>query len=451
MKVRLQKPLFFLLILVFVISAFSLNQISIQLVKASTQVLDYDTTFNNLTITGSVYYEVLNTPIYGVTFYGNYLHSMTHFDNQQKWITDNELIVPQPNLNTSEETYFGFWLYPTITNSVNGTNSVRFSYLWSGTGGYLILYFLSTDGVNYQVNLYSDSNSAPTTANIAIENLYWFEFGLFYSGGVWQYRGYINGTSSFGSNTIAIAFTSPTIKLAYHDTIGNAYTLGNWYMSNPIFEYNHTFPPTNNFNSITYDYSISPIPVVGSFPISWVMSQGTTYTYNGYIYLNSQLTLNGTYFIETSGLSLSQDVSNSTSVVLSGTITKGQFTFQFAPRNNPNIVYEAIYIFWNVSTFASYETYVLEWTTVSNPSIPSGTGFAYLDLSIFIGIFMVIFIPAMIMGIYFGRNGFFVGLILVTGIGVISGLMPIWFAFLLAIGLIALLFTNNIGGIKDRF
>ena len=217
-------------------------------------------------------------------------------------------------------------------------------------------------------------------------------------------------------------------------------------------------------SSATFVYTFTPTPIsialnqystTRTSPYDVVqLSQGTTYTYNGYLY-NSNTTLsgNGTFTVQSSGLSLSSD-SFSYTLVLTGTVTNGQFVFQFAPRNNPNpVIYENIIVSWNTTSTSGYSIMLIFWEsnpiTTAPPTSSGGFGFSG-NLGSFLGLFLLIFIPTMGFTIYLGTKGFLIGLSLMMGIGVITGLLPLWFIFMMGISMILLLFTNNVGGIRDR-
>jgi hypothetical protein len=232
-------------------------------------------------------------------------------------------------------------------------------------------------------------------------------------------------------------------------------------MQNNIFYSNIQY--TEN---ATYTYALSPNPIsVGTFQIYPLLElyQGQSYLYTGNVYLSGDSNINGTYNITSSGILVglfpnylrSPKIDFPFHSVLGNTsFTSGTFTFTLSPRNGASdIISESIEIiitFSDSSTFSAL--YVIDWYNYNyvNPRTEENQntgGGQETQLGNFFIDFIIIFIPSMFMGIYFGRNGFFIGLVLVSGIGWISGLMPIWFIFLAGIGLILLLFSNvDIGG-----
>lgn len=215
--------------------------------------------------------------------------------------------------------------------------------------------------------------------------------------------------------------------------------------------------------SATFQYVFSPLPISETLnqysssrpsPYDLIqLSQGITYTYNGYLYnFNTTLSGNGTFVVSSTGLSLDSTPTVYTPVV-SGIILNGQFVFQFSPRVNPNlIIYENIIVSWNTTTTSGYSIMLICWIASSSQTpTPTGYQFGFSgDIGNFLVLFIIIMVPTLFFTFYLGKNGFLIGISLMSCITVVSGLMPIWFLFFTGICLVLLLFTNNVGGINDR-
>jgi hypothetical protein len=85
--------------------------------------------------------------------------------------------------------------------------------------------------------------------------------------------------------------------------------------------------------------------------------------------------------------------------------------------------------------------------TETSGSFPVSTTFVF-DIIV---PWLIIFVPPAILGIYVGKIGFFVGLVLTLSVGTYVGIVPIWVIFLVGLGLILLLYSrfgrrdNNVG------
>jgi len=230
---------------------------------------------------------------------------------------------------------------------------------------------------------------------------------------------------------------------------------------------------------LSYQYSFTSIPIsttvdlydsargvagLGTTRYDYiVLLQGTTYTYDGYIYYNSKLVGNGTFLVkDVVGVSLIKYSFGFQNVLL-GTVTNGHFMFNFQPRNNPNsIVYENVAIILNVNigtgtgnNISFTEPYLLAWqqASVAPPAEPliAPSGFGSSTMANFLAIFLLIFVPPAVLGVCIGQTGLFIGLVLSIGAGSITTppIIPLWLDFIIGMTLVILLYERFKGALPD--
>jgi hypothetical protein len=304
--------------------------------------------------------------------------------------------------------------------------------------------FSCTYGVSYDVSIRTIVNY---TTNLLSENVSFFTVGYL------DNSAYSLGTIGF-QNTI-------NQDIAYLNVTSN-------WLSNGDFAQisNHYFYQVSS--QISFQYQISPTPILTTLNVYSTLRAteglgsvvydfqalyyGTTYTVNCQVYTNSSLNSNGTFTVSSAGLSL---VSTSLNYipVASGTITNGEFAFGIAPRNNPNPeIYENLDIYWNITTSFSNQYILIKYSIPPPPDQPTNYNFGYTgDITGFIVPLIFILVPTLFLTIYLGKNGFLVGLSLSVGLCAMINLVPIWFVFLTGLCLVLLIFTNDVGGIRERF
>lgn len=161
----------------------------------------------------------------------------------------------------------------------------------------------------------------------------------------------------------------------------------------------------------------------------------TTYTFYGTVY-NSTGTANqnGTATITTAYGQTTADIS------------LGAFNFTLAPRTGTADVYENIGI---VMALDDPETLTVsiqfKWdATGSTGGFTNDDDTFASQIGDFMVIFLVTFVPALLLGFYMkSAYGFVGGLVLGTATAFLGGLVPVWFVFLSGLVLVALLFIGR--------
>lgn len=197
------------------------------------------------------------------------------------------------------------------------------------------------------------------------------------------------------------------------------------------------------WSSVALDYSafvytLSPSPKETVSKQQVVCYGETTYTMYGYVY-NATDTLagNGTVTITDSFGSHS------------GSVVDGEFTYTMAKRSVGTTEYMGILIVLDDDTVLEF-VITFSWEGSGGASIgDSDFGDAFTD---YLMPFLVIFFPAVVMSVGVGSmggspfQGFIVGLVFGVSGGIMAGLIPAWFLFLIAIAFIYLFLTMRHSG-----
>lgn len=199
--------------------------------------------------------------------------------------------------------------------------------------------------------------------------------------------------------------------------------------------------------------------VIAYFPTEITLRQDTPYRFDGFILLGGiYLNATGNFTLYSTGLSSLYNVATigTYSLVNTGTIGNGTFSFTFGPRSSANTLFEGYKV--QITTDSGIDanfTYNLGWyrlggTSHTNPSPPypsasfapfpssptdtTGISGTMTTIVSFIILFLIIGLPAVILGAVAGLPGLIMGGIFGLGIGVIAGLLPFWFIFLIGTG-----------------
>jgi hypothetical protein len=218
------------------------------------------------------------------------------------------------------------------------------------------------------------------------------------------------------------------------DFQNNKCVVDSWTATNPAFSFIFTLSP-------------SPIQLINSVaPYRAVCYQGTNYNLTGEIFVSQTRTGNGTYTVQTTGLSLDYYIdTNGTygDTAITGTVINGYFSCIISQRvSSYTSIYEGIKFNINISTGTTFETIKFVWTTsgledglphttpIPSPTIDTGnTGIGFSNgnalISAFGGIILVI-VFALLFGAFAGKDGLLAGLVVSIFIASVTGLFPIY-------------------------
>jgi hypothetical protein len=213
-------------------------------------------------------------------------------------------------------------------------------------------------------------------------------------------------------------------------------------------------------------FTLTPNYESGSTGSNWIMKQQQSYNYLGIVIEGGFITMIGNYSVYSTGLSIDSDVAvtgiYSVSSLNNVNFYSGSIIFNFFPRNSATLAYEGIRIDFNLTDGNSGTvTYSLMWQLATVPTpIPKQTfnpphlaesWFGLTDMVLVGNIIVLMMIFLMIMlplAYYFGNIGLFLGLMFATIATLFSGLMPLWGAILLFLGIFLLVwqqFGSNLG------
>lgn len=170
-----------------------------------------------------------------------------------------------------------------------------------------------------------------------------------------------------------------------------------------------------------FTYSLSPAPTEKSI-IAFTCYQRVAHTFYGYLWdENQSLTEDGTYSVVT-------DYG-----ATSGSIVDGQFNFGLQARSSTTTFTEQIVITMTVSGEVIVINITATWTYTGEAEEEG----VYITTPIknFFVMFLIIFVPPLGLAFEFSARkvnpmlGFIGGLLLMTAIGYMSGLTPLWFLF----------------------
>jgi hypothetical protein len=209
-------------------------------------------------------------------------------------------------------------------------------------------------------------------------------------------------------------------------------------------------------STLTYTYSWSPAPSYETQTLVQLLGS-TTYVYTGHIDVNG---VNG------QGTATLLNLNSSTITVIKSLDSNGNFTFTFA---TPAVSIDSFFLIsialtnFNGNYAFTLETLILAGSSVTATPYPfptynggsggTGGGGGVLDgttvnynLNIFVNFFLLficIVAPAILLGVMAGTVGFLGGAVLGLGVGVLAGLLPFWFIFLVGLAIVAVLFYGK--------
>lgn len=190
---------------------------------------------------------------------------------------------------------------------------------------------------------------------------------------------------------------------------------------------------------------------IATAPTEVYLNQRSAYTYRGQTFVANVLSGTGNYTTYSTGLSSSSSIwtTGTYAQVATGNVTSGVFTFNFASRESTITIYEGYQVYVLLNDGRNYTaTYYFSWRanvfgspTASGliPSDSSGLSGSMLTIISFLVLFLLIGVPAFLLGVKAGLPGLIVGAILGLGIGVLAGLVPFWFIFLVGLGTVTAL------------
>jgi len=203
--------------------------------------------------------------------------------------------------------------------------------------------------------------------------------------------------------------------------------------------------------NMEYEHTWNPEPFIEYTPFNIVLNQSVTYNLNYYItYNGNQTWVSGSYTVSSSGTwSLFTDMdSASLHPVLGGSITNGNFSFNFAPRSAPASVYEKIEVrmttYINGTNYQVYpEVYVITWWNPEwTPPTPTPETQIPLAISLIVPM-LFLFLPALLLGKIGGIAGLIAGLCIGDICLVSVGWFPIWTTFFIGLAIIVLIFFGR--------
>lgn len=342
-------------------------------------------------------------------------------------------IAPSPN--------YTIWNYITSAQMVQATHYVYTGTIISnstpyGSGTYAVyktpLYY------NGSVMLLNATNALGLTGTL-VENLSQNLTGTFSLNG--------EGTFSFSIDPQYIDGSWKTYQ--GYKVNGTITSTGETFTSYIVIEASE--PTIVYVGSMTGGHFGSNWAGVATAPTEVYLNQRSSYSYRGEIYVANNRNGTGNFTTYSTGLSSLSTIwtTGTFSEVATGNITNGLFTFNFASRESTGTSYEAYRVFvllddgrnYTANYFFSWRQNV--WTTPASsgliPSDSSGLSGSILAIVSFLVLFLLIGVPAFLLGVKAGLPGLIVGAILGLGIGVLAGLVPFWFIFLVGLGTVTAL------------
>jgi len=186
----------------------------------------------------------------------------------------------------------------------------------------------------------------------------------------------------------------------------------------------------NSLNAqFSYLFDLFPTPITKTTQY-YELYLSQQYTYYGYVFNNGIQAGNGTFTVNSTGIGLSSSIATlgTYTQVTNGLIINGILKFYYAPRTGTTTIYEGIKIKITLSSLIYTKQDLIEWIPKEGVPNPSGGNMGYggFDLTWWLIIFLCIFLPATVLGLYLGISGFMGGLVLSIGIGISTGLLPFW-------------------------
>lgn len=189
-------------------------------------------------------------------------------------------------------------------------------------------------------------------------------------------------------------------------------------------------------NSHRFTFTVSPSPIRQSF-IGFDAYQSQTYVFTGYLWdVNNELSENGT-------VTISHNYGLTTA-----TLSNGIFAFTINPRTGTSDFTEQIGISVNNGDTIEYYELTVNWIYVSGGGGGGDDEERSNNMMDWIIMFCVVFVPAILFagGIYENNQqpdalhispifGLIAGLVLSIGIGVYTGLVPLWLLILMVVAI----------------
>lgn len=177
-----------------------------------------------------------------------------------------------------------------------------------------------------------------------------------------QWHHYYTSSNSIGG------FLAPTGLMIQYDYQNNKAVVNKWASLNPVFG---------------YIFSLSPMPlqIVSSGTIlRAVCKQQSYYIYYGELFNNGLRTSNGTFTVQSTGLSTNYNIPTIGiygNILYSGNIAMGLLSFQFNTRQSSYVtIYEGIKVSITIGGFTTSFIHLFVWTTDnSEDGLPKPTGY----------------------------------------------------------------------------
>lgn len=218
-----------------------------------------------------------------------------------------------------------------------------------------------------------------------------------------------------------------------------------------------------------FDLSPTPLQIINSgTDLRAVCYQSQDYFYYGEVFLNGIRSGNGTYTVQSTGLSTDYYIDENGiygSASINGSIINGLLNFTITGRiSSYDTIYEGIKV--NIAIGGGMDSFIHKFVWTTNiyedglphvtpiptpiPDTGSSLGFGMLTANTLVGL-MLCLIISIFFGFFGGRDGLLTGLMIAIFVCSISGLFPIWgIIFSIIIGALAVLshtgIPNNNGG-----
>jgi hypothetical protein len=257
--------------------------------------------------------------------------------------------------------------------------------------------------------------------------------------------------------------TSPAFEYNYVDT---GYIPNNWnpqgfyYMSsidvagyvspfsNVIFEIDYAGYVISDLTSylnaqFSYLYDLTPSSTSKTGD-AFTCYQAEQHLYTGYIYYNNIQAGNGTFILRSTGLGIGNNIYSvgTYTQVANGIVINGILKFYLAPRDNPSTCFEGLKLEVTLTNFAFTKQHFVTW--IRKTGLPSSSGgnegYGAFDLTWFMIIFLAVFAPTIVLGVYLGIAGFVGGLIMGLGISIATGLLPFYTIVFVGIAVLIIFF-----------
>jgi hypothetical protein len=333
-----------------------------------------------------------------------------------------------------EEGTFNHWIYSSSYISSTYKYAGSYSARLYGHGAYI--------QYNFYPYLNSSSKSGVATCYAWTPNSSaTFVFWWFYSDGTNQTSGSCGIDSSqwypIGDNGLSSGKTILAMRIYQTSSV-------------QIYVDNISFI-CDTYGSMTYIHIWTPTPEVSYSEYNIALNQSVVYRYNESIYYqgSTQTGISGTFEVYSSGTysTYSDMYQSGMSLVLSGTITNGNFSFYISPRYDAqyNGLYEKLQIKMkttlNGQNYVDYtETYTINWF---NPLWTAPETSTESTLVLVLVYLTIMILPAIILAGVLGISGMVLGLLISIICLYVVGLIPSYVLFLMGLGIIFLLVAGG--------